>query len=44
MRLSGLNAIACMCQTICDAASSNILGRLVLREQKRVGWVGATKG
>ena len=29
-------AIACMCQTICDATSSNILGRLVQCEQK--GW------
>jgi len=24
-----LNAIACMCQTICDVTSSNVLGRYV---------------
>ena len=36
-------AIACMCQTICDATSSNILGRLVQCEQKwwnRGRWIG----
>ena len=31
-----LNAIACICQTICDVNSSNVLGRLVQCEQK--GW------
>jgi len=29
-----LNAIACMCQAICDVTSSNVLGRLVQCEQK----------
>jgi len=24
---AALNAIACMCQTICDVTSSNVLGR-----------------
>ena len=33
---AALNAIACMCQTICDVTSSNVLGRLVQCEQK--GW------
>jgi len=36
-------AIACMCQTICDVTSSNIIGRLVQCEQKlwdRGRWVG----
>ena len=36
-------AIACMCQTICDTTSSNVLGRLVQCEQKRwdMGrWIG----
>jgi len=35
--------IACMCQTICDATSSNVLGRLVQYKQKgwdRGRWVG----
>ena len=32
-------AIACMCQTICDATSSNVLGRLVQCERK-----GGTRG
>jgi len=27
-------AIACVCQTICEATSSNVLGRLVQCEQK----------
>ena len=26
---AALNAIACMCQTICDVTSSNVLGRFV---------------
>ena len=29
-------ALACMCQTVCDLTSSNVLGRLVQCEQK--GW------
>jgi len=33
---AALNAIACMCQTICVVTSSNVLGRLVQCEQK--GW------
>ena len=36
-------AIQCMCQTICDATSSNVVGRLVQGEQKgldRWRWVG----
>ena len=36
-------AIACICQTICDATSSNVLGRLVQCEQKgwdRGRWIG----
>ena len=35
MRLSALNAIACMCQAICYVTSSNTLGKLVLCEKKR---------
>jgi len=31
-RHAALNAIACMCQTICDVTSSNVLGRLVQYE------------
>ena len=38
MRLSILNAIACMCQTICNVTSSSVIERLALCEQK--GWEG----
>jgi len=31
---AALNAIACMCETISDVTSSNVLGRLVQCEQK----------
>jgi len=32
---AALNAIASMCQTICDVISSNVFWRLVQCEQKR---------
>ena len=33
-RHATLNPIACMCQTMCDVTSSNVLGRLVQCEHK----------
>jgi len=32
---ASLNAIACMCQTMCDVTSNNVLGRLVQCEDYR---------
>jgi len=31
---AALNTIACMCQTVCDVTSSNVLGRLVQCEHR----------
>ena len=42
---AALNATACMCQTICDDTSSNVLERLVQCEQiGEVGWYVHPKG
>ena len=49
MKLSGLSSIAQLyyVSTICEVTFSNVLGRLVQREQKgwdRGRWVGTQKG